>query len=114
MFKLAQKNTYTWPIKVQIPVDGGKFEPQTFDAEFKRLPQSEINDLLREIQDGVTDTRFVEGVLVGWHGVADADGNELPYSEAAKIMLLDIPYLRSAVVAAFFDSFSGGAARRKN
>ena len=36
-FKLKQKNTFTWPVKVNIPVDGGTYEAGTFDAGLQCL-----------------------------------------------------------------------------
>ena len=42
-FILAQSDSYSWPVTVEFPVDGGRFEKQTFDAEFKRLHNHELN-----------------------------------------------------------------------
>ena len=36
MFKIVQNPTYTWPVTLELPADGGKTEKATFDAEFKR------------------------------------------------------------------------------
>lgn len=114
MFKIAQDPSYEWPVNVFIPRDGGKFVKGTFTAEFKALPQDEIDSILRDARDGVTDADFCVQSLVGWKGVQDEDGSELRFSEEAKAKLLNIPYARHALVTAFFESISGGAARRKN
>lgn len=113
MFKLAQSPSYSWSVKIELPVDGGKFEKATFDAEFKRLSQTRINELRTEMEKpGYSEIDLVKEVLLGWSGVVDADGNEVPYSEGARDQLLDIPTVAASIGIAFFESLAG--ARRKN
>lgn len=114
MFKIAQNPSYKWPVTVYVPQDGGKFLKATFSAEFRRLPQDEIDRLLQELRNGDPDVSFAAECLIGWSGVQDTDGGELAYCDEAKDKLLNIPYARNGVVTAFFESISGGAARRKN
>lgn len=114
MFKIAQEPSYKWPVTVYIPKDGGKFVKATFSAEFKSLPQDAIDRVLADIREGVADADFAGECLVGWSGVQGDDGSELAFSDEAKTKLTNIPYARNGVVAAFFESISGGAARRKN
>lgn len=116
MFKIVEVTSFKWPVKVNIPRDGGKFTGATFTAEFAALPQDEIDQALEDSRDGNLDAGFASKVLVGWAPgqVQDADGSELPYSDEAKAKLLRMSYVRNGVVEAFFDSVSGGAARRKN
>ena len=109
MFIISQTASYSWPVTVEVPVSGGKFEKQSFDAEFKRLPQSQIVEL--RDAEGTTDIAFAREVLVGWKGIHDANKQELPYSESARDMLLDIPTVATAVVMAFFASLSGSKAK---
>jgi len=113
MFKLAQSPSYKWSVKIELPVDGGKFEKATFDAEFKRISQSRINELRTDMdKPGYSEMDLVKEVLVGWSGVVDADGNEVPYSEGNRDQLLDIPTVAVAIGMAFFESLAG--AKRKN
>lgn len=112
MFKLAQKTSYTWPVTVHIPADGGRFTKAGFDAEFKALPQERIDDYLAG-RGNDDEADFLNEVVIGWKGVADDAGADVPYSEDAKPKLLAIPYVRTALVRAFFESITGGA-KRKN
>lgn len=113
MFKLAQSNSYKWSVKVELPVDGGKFEKATFDAEFKRLSQTRITELRTQMeQPGYNELDLAKEVLIGWAGVVDGDGNEIPFSEGNRDQLLDIPMVAVAIGMSFFESLSG--AKRKN
>jgi hypothetical protein len=123
-FVLKQSSSYTWPVSVKLPADGGKFEKQTFDAEFKRLPQARINEIQVEVQarikaaernesvDGnISDQSIANELLVGWSGVVDGDGDEILFSEAIKEQLLDIPTVAAAIIIAYFDSLTGTKAK---
>jgi hypothetical protein len=114
MFKLAQKPTYRWPVEVRFPAEVGKFGKGTFTAEFNTLPQDEIDRIIQAGRDGDVDADVCREALIGWSGVQDEDGSEVPYSDEAKTKLLNIAYVRQAVLDAFFESITGGGARRKN
>lgn len=112
-FVLSQSESYSWPVTVEFPVDGGRFDKQTFDAEFKRLPQQRIREIWDQIQAGdLTDDELCDQVLTGWSGIQDAKGSDVPYSEKAKADLLNVPLVAAAVVSSWLDSLSKG--KRKN
>lgn len=95
-----------------MPVDGGKTEKATFDAEFKRLNQTRLNEIREAVDKGnITDMELAKEVLVGWSGITDENG-AVPYSEGARDKLLDIPLVATAIVYALFGSIAG--AKRKN
>ena len=114
MFVISQSQSYLWPVAVEFPVDGGKTKKETFDGEFKRLAQSKI----KEIQDAIKrdefadDAALAKDLMVGWKGVVDERGEEIPYSEGARDELLDVPLVATAIVHAWMDSLSGR--KRKN
>jgi hypothetical protein len=116
-FVLNQSQSYSWPVSIQLPADGGKREKSSFDALFKRLPQSRINEIQQlvqqrikagergeELDNGVTDQTIAAEILVGWAGILDGDGDEVPYSEAIKAQLLDVPMMAGALIEAYFAS----------
>lgn len=117
-FVLKQSDTYSWPVTFDVPVDGGRHERQTFDGEFKRLPQSKIAPMVAELGrlDDVSDmdrlTELAAEVLVGWSGVTDDDGKAVPFSQKALEQLLEVPMLAVMIVKAYLDSLKG--AKRKN
>jgi hypothetical protein len=112
MFKLTKVDFYTWPVKVKFPCDGGKFSEETFDATFKRLPISQIQELLK--LEGMTDAKMCKEVMIGWKGIVDDNKSEIPFSEDAMEKLLEFPLVASAVISAYLDSTIGGEAKRKN
>lgn len=113
MFVISQKTSYTWPVTVEFPVDGGKTDKQTFDAEFKRVPASRMAELREAIEaNRTTDIELAREVMVGWAGVTDGNGEEVPFSEGTRDRLLDVPLVAAAVVLAWLGSLSG--VKRKN
>jgi hypothetical protein len=112
MFKLNRSDTFTWPIEVSIPADGGKFVKETFDAVFERYSQQQIHDLRAEIEDRkLTDADFARRVVKGWRGVTE-DGAEVPFSVVAFDQLLNVPNTAAAIVVGFMEAHAG--ATRKN
>ena len=112
MFKLDQSTTYAWPVTVQIPVDGGRYVAETFDAHFKRLPQAQLESLRKDALGGtLTDAGFARMVMGGWAGVTDG-GQDVPFSMSSLDQLLQIPGTAAAIVEAFVASQTG--APRKN
>lgn len=116
MFKIdRQKTSYTCPVTVCKPVDDGKFQKGTFKAEFAYLEQDEIDEVLENARQGRDNADLCARAWVGWKSdLVDQDGAPLPYSEENKAMLLQIPYVRGAVLDAFVKSIGGEGARRKN
>lgn len=121
-FVLTQSATYKWPVKITLPIDGGKREVHTFDAEFRRLPQTRINELIQQIRlqergrtepdDLIQDTDAAREIVCGWSGVVDDDGKTIPFSEATLDQLLDIPTVAGQIVKAWFGSLE--EAKKKN
>ncbi|HLE57541.1 MAG TPA: hypothetical protein VJB15_10695 [Rhodothermia bacterium] len=108
MFVISQSETYTWPVRVEIPVDGGKFKTETFDGVFARLSRSKIQEILG--REDSSDLDAAKELLKGWKGVHD-DGGEIPFSESARDKILDVPLVASAVIKAWIESLGG---KKKN
>ena len=108
-----QTPTYKWPVVVEPPVDGGQFGKETFDAEFRRLPQDQLREIGERIDNGaIRDDELCRLVLVGWAGIDDAEGEPVPFSEGNMEMMLNVALVASSIVAAWLDSLAKG--KRKN
>lgn len=120
-FVLDLSDTYTWPVTLYIPVAGRK-EKHTFDGEFRRLPQTRINEIvrlarrmeMRLAEDGeeLVDQDAAREVLAGWSGVVDKDGKEIPFSDKQLGRMLELPRVAAQIVLAWFDSIE--VAKKKN
>lgn len=111
-FVIKQSDSYVWPVTVELPADGGRFEKHTFDIEFKRIPQTRVEQIINDSQEGnLKDRQIVQELVIGWKGIADGTG-ELPFSQKNLEMLMDIQSVERAVIIAWLDSLTG--AKRKN
>ena len=115
-FVLKSSSSYTWPVTFYQPENGTRKE-QSFDAQFKQLPQTRINEIqvlvqkrVKSIQEGeedtsgITDQSIAKEVLVGWAGIEDGAVAPVPFSNKTKKQILDIPMLASAIIESYFDS----------
>ena len=105
MFKIGQTDRFTYPVNVEIVGDGGKRQNFGFDATFKRLSRDEFQAMMKAAQDGSLDDMQVAGdVLLGWRGVQDEHGNDLPFSEDARAALLNTWPVLPAIMSAFLEA----------
>lgn len=122
-FVLKQSETYSWGITLILPAEtGGRKEKHTFDGEFRRLPQSRINEIIRlarrmeiggvDEDEQLEDQAAAKEVLCGWSGVVDDDNKEIKFSETSLNQMLEIPTVASQIVKVWFDSLE--TAKKKN
>lgn len=112
-FILSQSTTYTWPVEIKLPADGGQFTKHTFDAEFARIKQSEIESFIDGLAKGdVADREICAKILKGWRGITDDDGNDAPFSQSALEQVLEIPTVAMSIIKSWMESLTG--ARSKN
>lgn len=121
-FVLKQSATYTWPVTLVLPVDGGRREKYTFDVEFRRLPQTRINEMRRIAQqqdrgqlsedEELIDQNAAREIIAGWSNVVDDKDEEIPFSDSALNQLVEIPTIAGQIVRAWFESLE--VAKRKN
>jgi hypothetical protein len=118
MFILKKEATFTHPIVFTTPADGGTQKEETFDAIFKIIPQSRINEIAvqaqkkqKELNDGIfdgteiSDFMIADEILVGWDGITD--GNDpVPFTKATKKQVLDIAGLANLLVSKYFEEVS--------
>jgi len=127
-FVLDQSPSYSWPVKVQVPQDGGRFRSYTFEVEFARVSQERREELGRQllVQKGRIEAGLLEGELltprqiaaelvVGWSGILDSedkDAKPVPFSTTTLAQLLNVGDVADAILAAWNDSIPG--AKSKN
>ncbi len=107
-FIVKKVSNYFWPVDYKEP-ENGVFISQPFDAEFKRLSASRYKELLG--MKNASDETFCVEVLVGWKGIQDEDGNEIPFSESKKKELIDRSGFARACNVAYILSVNGEKAK---
>lgn len=119
-FKVGSNRKVWWPVEVNVPVDGGKADVQKFEAQFEVVPQKQADEIVSGAAD---DKDLLARVLLGLRQekkketdedapIQDESGNPLAF-EAAKALMLDEPYVRAGLYAAYWAAANGGG-RRKN
>lgn len=114
MFILKKEATFSLPIVFFTPANDGGQEKNTFDAVFKMLPQTRINELSllvekkkKEMDEGIfdgieiSDLAIADEILVGWEGI-EFEGKPYVCTTSSKKRLLDIAGLSNTLVEKYF------------
>ena len=120
--RLSQSPTYRWPVKVVLPTDGGRHETFTFDAEFRRLKQSRIAELVEvsqrqqrgEVLEGdedMSDVDVLDEIMAGWDGIEDDDGEAIAFSRVNLARLCELPTVAAQIMQAFIGSLQKAKAK---
>jgi hypothetical protein len=126
-FILDQSQSYSWPVTVKVPQDGGRFRSYTFEVEFQRVSQERREELGRQllVQKGrleagdvggeiLTPRQIASELVVGWSGILDSeekDAKPVHFSPSTLAQLLNIGDVADAILAAWNDSIPGAKAK---
>ena len=94
---------YDWDVTVQTPYKG-KFKKETFTAKFKNVSRKNFDEMI----DG-GDDNFVKTVLVGWSGIKDEEGNDVPFNDENFEALTDNHFIVKGIIEAFGQSMRGAS-----
>lgn len=112
MFKIEKPKEISWPVTVSIPRDGGNTTKATFTGKFKLLPSAEFNAIYN---GGGNDEDLIRAVMAGWgEDLCDESGSPMEFSEANLNVVIAMPYVRNAIVAAYLELSQGRKAAAKN
>lgn len=109
MLKIIKNPEFTTAVKVQIPTSGGHTEA-SFNARFKVLTVSETEAFNMLSTEGTSD--YLRTILIGWDGVIGDEGEPISFSDEARDQLIDIPYVRVAILSSYNSAMLG--AKRGN
>lgn len=109
MLKIVKNPEFTATVKVQVPAEGG-FSDASFTARFKALTVSEAEAFDLVSVTGTND--WLRTILIGWEGVVGEDGEKVSFNHAIRDELLDVPFIRMAVIQSYNAAMLG--ARRGN
>lgn len=94
--------TFSWPVPVEEPTDGGTFTTSTFDATFRRVGRAEFARLSNK-----GDMPLLKAILTGWDGIDDESGTPIPFTQETMKEFADDPYWMRAVLKAYTATFDG-------
>ncbi|MCK7458501.1 hypothetical protein [Idiomarina aminovorans] len=106
-FKLAKA-----PIKsdatVSVSVPGHK-KPQEFTAKFQVMKHEDYRERTEKRSD---DLELLKDVVIGWDGVEDESGNDVPFSEAALVEMCEYTFVRTAFLRTYNELMFGYTAAK--
>ena len=113
MFKFEKNPVFTWPVKVQVPVDGGKYEEQVFTARWQLQDADELRAAQTALgADGVKV--LFERALKGWStDLRDEADNPIPFTPENVDACRRAPHVKTALVLSYW-SAADGSLREKN
>ena len=123
-FVLQQSPTFSWPIVIREVTDGGRIRTHQFEAIYRRLPASRMEELQLAYQrlkciaardeeiDQIPTREIASEILAGWRGITEPDGTEIEYSDAAKRALLEVALVADVLVSTYWEAHE--KARAKN
>ena len=111
MFVLKKDHEYDWPVTIQVPIDGGKFDARQITVRFRVMPADDVDKMLGGeslLPPSAEQVKaFLRGVIVGWSEVAVEGGGEAPFNDETLGQLIDLPFARNALFAAYGESVRG-------
>jgi hypothetical protein len=110
-FRLVVSNTISVPVAGRLPDASGRAVPFSFTLTARRLPATELLSAIESNDRTVPE--FLDSVMLGWSGVQDDDGVELPFSASALNSLLDIVGMAGLVLKAYIEA-CGAKGKEKN
>jgi hypothetical protein len=106
-------DTFDWKVKLPIPTKN-KLETHTFTATFKRITQDRFEELGRlQSEEGLSNAEICKEIMVGWSGMQDKEGNDLPFTDTYVNKLLNVAGASAFIANVFGEAYTGGL-KRKN
>lgn len=107
MFKITNDPTFSHAVEVFVPVDGGH-DKQTFRATFNVLPSDKERTF--DLQTAEGSDAFLRAIVRGMDELVDQANKPVPYSEGLRDQLLQLPFVRQALVRTYYAGIQKGPA----
>jgi hypothetical protein len=110
MFRYAKQRKVLWPVTINAPSEDGSGTIES--AEIKLLYELMRRSEAVEIENDIDKAQQVlPSKIHGWEGVADEDGEDIPFSSDALAALLDVPYIERAFAIGLIQASNGAPAK---
>jgi len=101
MFKLDQNPTFWNKVEWQLPGE----KKENFKAKFKVAPLDQLEG--DEFVAGEGNARLLKSIILDVEDVLDAAEKPAKFSAGLIDQLLNVPYIRNALLAAYINGVSG-------
>jgi hypothetical protein len=106
-FVLKDRSTFTWPLKLSVPLDGGGVETQKLMAKLTIVSDDDRTDLETNNPSVIGfEKAFFDKAVKGFVDFTDADGAAVS-DEKGKAILREQRYARIAVLVAHGEIVTG-------
>lgn len=96
MFKVSSEPKFTHDVTAVVPVDGGH-ENMTFKVTFRVVPIEQLGSA----DSNETQAESLKKIVVHMDDMVDENDQPLPYSDALRDKLIEMPFFRYAVMQAY-------------
>ncbi len=104
-FCLVKEPTAWWPVRFNVPADGGAVIEQVVEVKFARLSRSDFEALwgaaAQQDADDESNRRLFDRVVRDWRGIADDKGAAVPFADPWIGLFLDVPGVPEAFGRAY-------------
>lgn len=106
---IQASSSFVLPVDIEYLKEDGSTETRTLKCKFKRLSQTEIDNLFDRINRGqINDAKVIEEVFQGWTpDTKDVNGNALEYNPENHDKVLDVHPTRPSIVRTFLNAIQG-------
>jgi hypothetical protein len=114
MSVIKKRESYRWTVEHVAAMRNGEPELFTFDAEFKALTKTAVDQVLaKAAARKLSDEEFLGGIVAGWHDMKREDGSPWEYSPEAVRELEDLySGVGASICRAWVASVKGGNGSR--
>lgn len=104
-FCLVKEPTAWWPVRFNVPADGGVVIEQQVEVKFARLSRADFQAhfglAAQEAADENANRRLFDRVVRDWRGIADEKGASVPFADPWIGLFLDVPGVPEAFGRAY-------------
>lgn len=99
MFVYEETPKFTHTVPVEAPVDGGH-EKQSLRVTYGVMGDEELGTF--DMNDRASSSAFLRKVVLHFDDVVGADKQPVSFSDRVRDALIDLPYVRLAMVKGYF------------
>lgn len=89
MFKLTQSPEFWAKVRVEVQTEEGRRSTGEFEVRFKRVKLQDLKAMTEKAFEDGDANNVLRGLVTDWRGMADEDGQPIPFSVEALDRAID-------------------------